>query len=153
MSCNNSTKKDDAKTPSVLERDCSCINDFKLENAFNETRFVHLTKVNIETNNSRHFIDGNCADVMRKYMSGPKGEYETESVVCKSKGEIKIEISDSTKFHFYVSGPEPLNNDDGKKYFFEKLIPNKKSVIGIEVEKEKNVALTISRRENLEKTD
>lgn len=153
MSCNNSTKKEVVNTPSILERDCSCINDFKPENAFNETRNVYLTNVNIETKNSRKIIVGNCADVMRKYISGPKGEYETESVVCKSKGEINIEVSDSTKFHFYVSGSEPLNNDEGKKYFFEKLIPNKKSVIGIEVEKEKNIALVISRRENLEKTD
>lgn len=153
MSCNNATKKEVAKNPTILERDCSCMNDFKPENAFNETRSVHLTNVIIKTENSRKFIVGNCADVMRKYMSGPKGEYETESVVCKSKGEVKIEISDSTKFHFYVSGPESLSNDDGKKYFFEKLIPNKNTVFSIEAEKEKNIALVISRRENLEKTE
>lgn len=153
ISCNNSTKKEIAKKPSILEGDCSCINDFKPENAFNETRGVNLINVNIEKKNSRKFIVGNCVDVMRNYRSGPSGEYETESVVCKSKNEVHIEITDSTKFHFYISGPEVLNNDEGKKYFFEKLIPNKKSVIGVEVEKEKNIALTISRRENLEKTD
>lgn len=152
FSCNTSSKKENVKTPAILERDCGCINDFKPENSFNNTRYSILTNVNIEKKDSREFLTGNCCDVIRKYISDPKGEYEEESVTCVSKGKIKVEINDSTKFYVYVSGPEVMSNEEGKKYFFEKLIQNKKAIFQVEVQKEKDIALMISRKEYLEKT-
>ena len=152
LSCNNYSKKEEVKTPSIFERECSCINDFRSGNSFNENRYTILTNVNFENKDSQTFITGNCADVIRKYISGPNGEYETENVTCVSKDQIKLELTDSTKFHIYVSGPDVLNNEEGRKYFLNHLIQNKKAIFQIEVEKKKNVALMISRMKYLEKT-
>ena len=152
LSCNNYSKKEEVKTQGVFERECSCINDFKSENSFNENRYTILTNMSFENKDSQIFITGNCADVIRKYISGPNGEYETENVTCVSKDQIKLELTDSTKFHIYVSGPDVLNNEEGRKYFLNQLIQNKKAIFQIEVEKKKNVALMISRMKHLEKT-
>lgn len=153
VSCNNYSKKEEeVKTPGIFERECSCINDFSSGNSFNENRYTILTNVNFENKDSHIFITGNCADVIRKYISDPNGEYETENVACVSKDQIKLEITDSTKFHIYVSGPDVLNNKEGRKYFLNQLIQNKKAIFQVEVEKKKNVVLMISRMEYLEKT-
>jgi hypothetical protein len=45
-----------------------------------------------------------------------------------------------------------LNNEEGRKYFLEQLIQNKKAIFQVEVEKKKEVLLMISRIEYLEKT-
>lgn len=152
LSCNNPPKKETAVTPGIFAKDCSCIKDFKSENPLNNQRYTILTNVDIESTDSGTLITGNCADVIRKYISDPKGEYETEEVTCISKAQIKLAVSDSTKFHFYVSGSEPLSNEEGRKFFFGKVIPNKKTIIQIEVEKDNDNALMISRKEYLEET-
>jgi hypothetical protein len=119
---------------------------------FNENRYTILTNVNLKNKDSQTFITGNCADVIREYISDPNSEYETKNVTCASKDQIKFEITDSTKFHIYAFGPNISNNEEGRKYFLEQLIQNKKAIFQVEVEKKKEVLLMISRIEYLEKT-
>ena len=147
----SSTKKVNLKLKDenvVQKRECNCIEDLKKDYGFTSRKAI-VTNLKIVKNKGKTYLQGNCADVIRLYLSDGG---ESESVQCISQKNIEIEINDSTEFKMYVSGPKGMSNEEGRKYFFEELIHIKKAVFLIEIERENDVALMIQRNKYLEKT-
>ncbi len=146
LNCSKPDKKSENKQPTILQKDCGCVDDFNTGIAFNETQMVLLKNFVIRKENGQEYIEGNCAEAIRMYIVNEEGyEIEKEELSCVSKNKIAIKLSDSTLYSFYMSGAEPITGATAKNHLLTVLKNDPKTILNIKFIPEKKIAVLITK--------